>query len=257
MRRLWLLGACIFIAIGLSAAGAPAALAHYWMVKGKQLATGKANGKEVELVSNLPIIFTIKSPSFQVKCNKLQLTKERSHAVIWNEAKGSEAIGRDEGDLDATECSDLSEPSCKVVEPVSSDNTSEISTTLVEDKSNKRIYDMFLPAGWVEGTSAESEKEGLFWNWEQTPAPPCLTNVPIEGDGLAGRIPKETEELEEHTIELPGEATNCTPVGAPISSVIMANGNTIALRFKGDHIIAQECGEATARLVSKETWSVK
>jgi hypothetical protein len=256
MKRLWLVGLWVIAALALSAAGPSIATAHYWMVNGKKLAAGKSNGKEVELVSNSPIIFTIKSPSYQVECETLQFTKERGPGVIWNETKGTEVVGRDEGRMEATKCTDLSAPTCTVVEPISDDNTSEISTTLVEDKTNKRIYDMFVPEQWVEGTAAESEKEHLFWTWDQI-GTGCLTNVPIEGDGLASRTPKETEELETHSIELPGEASNCHPVGAPISSVIMANGNTVTLRFRGDHVIAQECGEATARLLSKETWSVK
>ncbi len=257
MKRLWRISAWVIAALALSATVPSMATAHYWMVNGKMLATSKAHGKEVELVSNSPIIFTLKTtPAVQVECETLEFANEKSHAMIWNEAKGSEAVGRDEGRNSATKCRNLTITSCKVVEPLTTDNTSEVSTTLVEEETTKKIYDMFLPEKWEEGTSALSETELLFSTFNET-GTGCPTNVPITGDGLAAKISNEGEELVEHTIQLPGEATNCKPKGAPLSPVIMANGNRITLFYKGSHISAQECGEATVRLLSKENWSVK
>jgi hypothetical protein len=257
MKRLRTIGLCLVAVLALSSLVVSTATARDFWVNGKVLASGKANGKEVEIVSNSTIYFTIKTPSVQIACEKLEMVREGSHPIIWNEAKGTEAVGRDDGQLDATKCRDVTSPSCTVVEPIKTDNTSEVSTTLVEEKgtSGKKIYDMFLPEKWVEGTSAESEKELPFSTFDQT-GTGCVTGVVIEGDGLAAKISSETEELEKHTIQLPGEATNCTPVGAPITPVVMANGNQITLRFKGI-LPAQECGEATVRLTSKEAWSVK
>lgn len=247
-----LVAALVSVALALpSIAGA-----HYWVVEGKALAAGKANGKEVELVSNSTIVFTLVVLKYQVQCETLSYAKAGGRAVIWNETKGSAVVGRDEGLLNATKCSDLTKPSCKVVEPISNNNGSEMSTTLVEEASSKKIYDMFLPEGWVEGTTVESEKELLFWTFDETGSG-CVTGVPIEGDGLAAELSNEGEERETHTIMMPGRSSRCHPVGPPPASVTMANGNSIKLHFNGSGSAAEECGEGTVRLVSKEHWSVK
>lgn len=258
MKRFRIAGLCLVAVLALAAVVTSTASAREFWVNGKALAAGKANGKEVEVVSNSIIIFTLKSPTVQVECETFTMTKEGGHARIWNEAKGTGVVGRDEGELSATKCKDLTFPSCTVTEPIVTDNKSEVSTTLVEEVgvSGKKIYDMFLPEKWVEGTSVESEANLLFSTFDQTPSG-CITGVLIKGDGLAAILSEEAKEAEQHTIQLPGKSSNCHPVGAPITSVVMANGNTIALKYTGAGLAAEECGEATVRLVSKENWSVK
>lgn len=259
MKGLRIAGLCFMTTLALGAAGASAASARDFWVKGAVLPSGKANGKTVEVVSGGPIIFTIKSPNLQVSCRTIAYIAPSGTGpgVIWNELKGAEVIGRGEGTLKATECVNLTNAACVVAEPITSDNTSEIAGTLVEEKGGGKIYAMFVPESWVEGTSMVSSKELPFSPFVQTGPGTCPVSVVVKGDGLAATISSETTELEKHVLQMPGKSTNCKPIGAPVSPVTMANGNEISPFLKAVGVVAEECGEMNVRLVSKENWSVK
>jgi hypothetical protein len=259
MKRLTIAGLSLMALVGLWAGGASVASARDFWVKGAVLPTGKANGKTVQVVSGGPIIFTLKSPNLQVSCRTIAYTSPSGTGagMIWNEAKGPEIIGRGEGTLKATECVNLTNAACVVAEPITSDNTSEVAGALVEEKGGGKIYAMFAPESWVEGTTLVSSKELPFSPFVQTGPGTCPVSVVVKGDGLAATISSETTELEKHVLQIPGKSANCKPIGAPVSPIVMSNGNEVSLFLKAAGAVAEECGEMNVRLVSGENWSVK
>jgi hypothetical protein len=153
-------------------------------------------------------------------------------------------VGRDKGTIEFKKCK-TSISNCTVKEPII-DKGKE--SALVENTAGTKIYDMFAPEGWIEGTKAELEKNRPYAKIEQTGTGTGCINTEVEGNGVAAEIVPEGM-----------SATKILKFPCPaISPVTFWNGvKEVPLTLKAFSKKAEECGEIELALVSKGGWDVQ
>jgi len=280
-RQIRTLMLCLFAVFAFSAVAASTASAkHTWwrcheVAAGKGEFTEKLCATKVKTKGEAAGIFeseaipaaqatttSIKSKAFiltagttTITCEALTVKEgkiENIEAENIEKTKGK--TGRDKGTVEFSKCKS-SIAGCTVTEPIK--DKGKESALVEQFASPHKIYDMFAPEGWKEeSTKANAEKIKPFAKIIQEPKPACV-NTEVEGNGVAAEIEPEGYSVAK-VLKFPGENAACEPKGKPLTPVNLWNGvNEVNLALEAFAVPAQECGEATLELASKEAFDVK
>lgn len=250
MRSSKALCLCTLIALLIGSLAASAAQAKdKWVVEGKVLPTGIANGKQIEVTAAEPIAFEVPALHEEVQCAKAEYrgSTGTGHALIWNEEVAGGIVGRQEGLLKFTLCKNTHK-TCTVA-AAETLNTGSISGTLVNKVAGSNIYDMLAPEKWKELKPAFSSFEPFATISQATP---CFSGT-ISATGLAGEILNESTESVVHTFKFLGKPACAV---APISEVEQSNGALDKIAMRVGSLTAEACAWMNIGLVSGEKWSV-
>jgi hypothetical protein len=185
--------------------------------------------------------FELKAGTTIITCEEVVLKEGTIENIL---VGGNGPTGRDHGTIEFKKCK-TSISNCTVKEPII-DKGKE--SALVENTAGTKIYDMFAPEGWIEGTKAELEKNRPYAKIEQTGTGTGCINTEVEGNGVAAEIVPEGM-----------SATKILKFPCPaISPVTFWNGvKEVPLTLKAFSKKAEECGEIELALVSKGGWDVQ